>query len=148
MIPILAGWGKDAKQIAYMGIMKCPNCRNYDHFHLYEVTKKASAFFVRVATWGRKYYMICNVCEAALEVNDSEKDEFLRESMDIPTHEAVAAIWAELDETVTRAVEADLDGVQELEKAMAQLTEQHPKQHVEYVSAVFAEYLQDDDQPE
>ncbi len=148
MIPIVAGWGKDAKAIAYMGIMKCPNCRNYDHFHLYEVAKKVSAFFVPVAKWGRKYYMVCNVCEAALEVTESEKDEFLRESMELPGAEVVAAIWGELDTTVLRSVEEELDTEKELEAVVARLEGQYPKQHVEYVCAVYGESLQDEDQPE
>lgn len=34
-LPVLFGWGKKGKQVGYIGIDKCPNCKNYVHLNLY-----------------------------------------------------------------------------------------------------------------
>ena len=148
MLPIIAGWGKDAKVIAYLGISKCPNCRNYDHWQLYEVQKKVTAFFVPLAKWGAKYYMVCNVCDASYEMDAAQKEQLLKESLEIPPLETVMALWQALDDTVAQAVNAGEDLTAEVEKAVAKLEVKYPKGHVEYVCAVYAECSEEDDQPE
>jgi hypothetical protein len=148
MLPVLAGWGQNAKPIAYVGIIKCPNCRNHGHFHLYEVAKKASVFFVPVAKWGRKYYMVCGVCEAAVEVPEPEKDTILAESVELPSMEVATDIWNELDEASTKAIASGLDGERAFDEAVARLEEQYPAQHVHYVCSAFGRYLLDEDPAE
>ena len=148
MIPLIAGWGKDAKEIAYLGINKCPNCRNYDHFHLFEVSKKVSAFFVPVAKWGRQYYAVCNVCEAAQEISEDDKRRLLQESALLPSAEVAAEIWAALAATIQQSVEDASNVEAELTKTVARLEEEYSKSHVECLCGVFGEYLEDDDQPE
>jgi tetratricopeptide (TPR) repeat protein len=155
MIPIIAGWGKDAKVIAYLGIRKCPNCRNCDHWQLYEVQKKVTAFFIPVAKWGSKYYMVCNVCQASYEIDAAQKEQLLRESLEIPPLETVVACWEALDNTVLQAAEGPGDDPAKLLEdadnallmAAEQLENHYPKPHVEYVCAVYAASLLDDDKP-
>lgn len=151
MIPVIAGWGKDAKPIAYLGIIKCQNCKNYEHFHLYEIAKKASAFFVRVAKWGKKYYVVCGLCEASVEVSQSEKDEIIQESLSLPDMNTANEIWSAIDGIVLESHKAGTfndAGADTLGKAIDQLEEQYPESAVDYVRAVYVESLQDPDTPE
>ena len=156
MLPVVAGWGKDAKVIAYLGIRKCPNCRNYDHWQLYEVQKKVTAFFVPIAKWGAKYYMVCNVCEGSYEIEAAQKEQLLKESLEIPPVATVMACWEALDNAVVKATEGDGDDAAKLmehaDAALVQAAEQldnrYPKSHVEYVCVVYAEWLLDEDRPE
>lgn len=156
MLPIIAGWGKDAKVIAYLGLRKCPNCRNYDHWQLHEVQKKVTAFFVPVAKWGAKYYMVCNVCQASYEMDSAQKQQLLKESLEIPPVETVMACWESLERAILKVTEGADGNAAELMKAAdaallhaaTQLEDKYPKHHVEYVCAVYAAFLQDEDTPE
>ena len=156
MFPIIAGWGKDANVIAYIGIRKCPNCRNYDHWHLYEVKKKITAFFVPIAKWGSKYYMVCNICQASYEIDAAQKEQLLKESLEIPPMETIMACWQAIDNAVLAAAENAgddaerilVDGVTAIQQATAKLENTYPKAHVEYVCAVYVASGEDEDTPE
>lgn len=148
MIPILVGWGGSAKLFAYAGILKCPNCKNYGHFQLYEIAKKANVLFVPVAKWGKKYHLVCSICEGSLELTKAESDEVLQESIALPSPEAATAIWNEMESEVTSMTDETSDVDARLARLAAKLEGTYPKEHVEYVWATYAEYAQDTDQPE
>ena len=93
MLPVLAGWGDEAKVVGYMGILKCPNCRNYSNWVLLETKKKATVFFVPVAKWGTAYYGVCTVCEAGMEANEKEKADLLADSLKLPEIDTATEIW-------------------------------------------------------
>lgn len=69
---IITSWGKKAKLIGYIGIMKCPNCKNYTHFSLYELFSNIKLYFVTVAKYNKKRYVVCSICEAGLELNEED----------------------------------------------------------------------------
>lgn len=156
MFPIIAGWGKDAKVLAYLGLRKCPNCRNVDHWRLYEMVKKVTAFFVPVAKWGSKYYAVCNVCGVSYEMDAAQKQQLLQESLQIPPMETIMACWEALDNAVVQAAQGagdddakmwkDADAA--LQQVAGQLEKRFPKPHVDYVCAAYATWMQDEDQPE
>ena len=151
VIPMLAGWGGSAKAIAYAGIAKCENCKNYGHYYLVEAAKKASVFFIPVAKWSKKYYLVCGICEVGFEVTESEKDDILNDSVSLPDADTAQAIW---DALIAFASEDGAEGETdeaaeaEAEKKYAQLSAQYTPEHVGYVSEIFGEYLEDADQPE
>ena len=148
MIPILVGWGGSAKLLAYAGMWKCDNCKNFGHFQLYEIAKKANVFFVPVAKWGKKYYLVCSTCEASLELTNVEKDEVLQESLALPTPETATAIWDEICDGMSQ-VPTEGPG---LEEAVGALVARHKQEYsetdVDYVRAKFMASVQDDEQPE
>lgn len=148
MIPIIAGWGKDAKVIAYVGLIKCEHCRNYAHWYLYEIGKKVTLYFVPVAKWDKKWYIVCGVCEASAELNKAEKDEILQESAELPSAEDVMVIWDALTSALDRAVENGGDVAEAFDKALGRLENQHSESSIGYVYGVYMESLQDEDPPE
>jgi hypothetical protein len=151
VIPLLAGWGEGIKPIAYEGIMKCPNCKNYNHYFLVEVAKQASVFLVPVAKWSKKYYLMCSVCKFGSEVTESDKDEILIESVSLPDADVAGAIWDALMAFGSEdgaEVETDEAADAEADKLYAQLGEQYTPEDIGYVTEVFGEYLNDPDQPE
>ena len=104
-IPILFGWGKKAKEVGYIGIQKCHNCKNYAHFKLYELANNVNLYFVPVAKWNKKLYLVCSVCEAAYELDDESKEIFVEKSLNMPSSKVVDALWDEVGVIVNEEIE-------------------------------------------
>ena len=52
--------------------MACPNCKNEVFFHLAKSCGKATLFFVPILTYNTQYFMVCEGCNFAFEI-DNEK---------------------------------------------------------------------------
>lgn len=94
---LIVGWGKRGKQVAYLGIEKCPNCRNWAHINMQELSSQVRLYFVPVAKFNKKHYAVCGVCDAAWEIDASDVPRLLRESVSIPSSEQAAVIWNRID---------------------------------------------------
>ena len=90
---LIAGWGKDAKVLAFVGLMKCQNCNNYSMWYLVEISSKVKVYFIPVAKYGSKYFVMCNVCENGYEVDKDKKNEILEESVQLPEADKIVQIW-------------------------------------------------------
>lgn len=80
-LPILFGWGKKGKPIGYIGIEKCPNCKNYVHFSIYEYSNRINIYFIPVAKFNKKSYLVCPVCDAAFELTGDLKKYYFSEML-------------------------------------------------------------------
>lgn len=135
---IIVGWGKDAKQIAYMGLLKCNNCNNYSHFHLYEIANKIKLYFVPVAKFNKKYILGCSVCNSGIEIDEDKKNELIALSVDLPNEQSITEIWAALDKEFTKFIngKSSLKSDQFLEPAnivKESLKSKYSSEHIEYV---------------
>ena len=106
-VPVFFGWGKKGKVVGYIGIDKCPNCKNYVHFQLYEYANNVNLYFVPVAKWNKKIYLVCSQCEAAWELKDDLKEEMLDKALRTPDPKVIDLIWDRVDEIVAK----DLDNL-------------------------------------
>ena len=95
-IPIIFGWGKKGKQVGYIGIDKCPNCRNYTHLFLYEYANNINIYFVPVAKFNKKLYLVCSTCDAAWELTEELKKEMLEVSVITLDVATTTYIWNEV----------------------------------------------------
>lgn len=149
---IFYGWGKDLKQIAYAGVEKCPNCKNFGHFSLCENSSYASLYFVTVAKWNKKYFLMCELCQKGCEIDAAGKDELLRMTIAIPPKEHVAEIWNRLEIAYTDAEAMPGDHTKAfaytLNAALMQLKSAYSENHVAYVANRYAQWLKDDDGPQ
>lgn len=148
---IFYGWGKDLKQIAYVGIEKCRNCKNFGHFWLCENSSYASLYFVTVARWSKKYFLMCELCQRGFEIDKTAKDDLLRTTVSLPTRSQVEEIWNRLDKAYSEAVtsageQGDLI-FRNVDEAVQQLSVRHSRMHISYVSNRYADWLGDDDPP-
>lgn len=75
---ILFGYKKGGKRIAYVGFHNCNNCNNLTNFYLYETSFRPTLYFVPIAKFNVKYFMMCSICEGGIEI-DKEKALALRE---------------------------------------------------------------------
>ncbi len=108
-VPILFGWGKKGKQIGYIGIDKCPNCKNYAHFNLYEYANNFRLYFIPILKWNKKIYLVCSRCEAAWELDDEMKKVFIAESLTSPNQEITTLIWNK----VGKIIEININSIME-----------------------------------
>jgi hypothetical protein len=90
---MIVGWGRESKQLAYLGIRKCPNCKNYSNHHMYLTQRKVTAYFIPVAKFNKKYFYACAICQAGYEIEESSKDDFLSYSARIPNEFDFNRIW-------------------------------------------------------
>lgn len=148
---IVFGWGKDAKKIAYLGIVKCSRCRNYSHHFIYEVAKKINVYFIPVAKYDKKYFVACNVCNGGLEIEEAQKQEFLQKSLKIPEPNKVNAIWTACINTMNRYIStpdtASLPGDELFKNIMNELKQTYQESEAWYVLSIFLEYLRDPERP-
>lgn len=145
-VPILFGWGKKGKVAGYVGIDKCPNCKNYSHFQLYEYANNVNLYFIPVAKWNKKIYLVCSSCDAAWELNDELKEEMLDKALKSPSPDIVNKIWDKVDEIVDKDFAAIIEKEPEnwvelmVEKCIAKLCDE--VSDVAAIREVTLKYLQ------
>lgn len=158
---ILVGWGKKAKQLAFTGIEKCRNCKNWCRFDLYEMSRRVTLYFVPVAKWGKTYYVVCHTCQAGFEVGEPEAQELLRKSVGLPDALNTEMLFLTLvqnerfvrdacrkehgasDAEVRQIVRGQFD----IGKYTALYRGRYRDDEIAYALSVFATYLHDDDLP-
>lgn len=142
------GWGKNAKPVAYMGMAKCPHCRNYAHIQLCEVKKKISVMFVPVAKFDTHHYAVCSVCGNPVEIPPEAVDEWLRDSAIVPSQQQFSEIWSAFADVASdENILTVEDGVTALKARAQELEKRYSRDHIEVVLGTFIEYLGDDDRP-
>lgn len=94
-LPVVFGWGKKGKVIGYVGIDKCPNCKQYVHFSIYEYSNRINVYFVPVAKFNKKHYLVCPVCEAAYELTGELKEHYFYEMFNSMSPEDTEEIFSE-----------------------------------------------------
>lgn len=94
---IIGGWGEKSKKIADAGILKCRNCKHNTAFEVHDLTKNASLFFVPVAKWGKKTYLVCTICTAGFEISETDKNKLLQDIASLPSNEISMQLWNKID---------------------------------------------------
>jgi hypothetical protein len=60
------------KYIGPLGHFQCPNCRQVSQWDVYDIEKRATAFFVPVFKYASQRVIICSRCGAGAEVTKAE----------------------------------------------------------------------------
>ncbi len=156
MIPVFFGWGDKAKDIGYAGIEKCPHCKNYTHFYLKEIAKSFSLYFIPVAKWDRKVYLVCPICEACYELDENDKKYYFDLMYRALSPEKTQDLWADALNCFSNFVEAgnkDLSQqsvlIEMLKNTFDELKYKYgDSDYVKDVVGKAFKYIVDDDKPE
>ena len=97
---LIVGWGKGAKKLGYLGMMKCRNCNKTSHFYLYELANNIKLYFISVVKYNKEYIVGCTSCESGFKVEPEKKDEILNLCKRIPPEAGFARIWNRLDQKI------------------------------------------------
>ena len=151
---IFYGWGKDLRQIAYAGIEKCQNCRNHSHFWICESASYAELYFIKLAKWNKKSFLMCETCQRGVELAQSKINEIISTTIALPSYDSVCEMWKQLDSNVSESASGLTDGHEIMEaiqasiaKSSTQLRERIDPGHVDYVVSRFVRFLSDTDVP-
>ena len=142
---LIAGWGKDAKNLAFVGIHKCSHCNNYSPMSLYEVARKISIYFVPVAKFQKRYFVVCPVCDSSYELEAHKKNELLRESVELPDEETASNIWGDLSTWLEELSNRGEDPARIGEMAVRELEKEYDPKHVAYIVNCYRESGADSD---
>lgn len=154
-IPVIFGWGKKGKVIGYVGIDKCPNCKNYVHFSVYEYANNVNVYFISVAKFNRKNYLVCPVCDTAYELTGNLKEHYFEEMYNCMDSEITQDIFSKSLQIISNNfVEILEDENMEMEDKVAILINMcvdkinkkyHNKKYVDKVARIALKCLLDKD---
>lgn len=157
-LPVVFGWGKKGKPIGYVGIDKCPNCKHYVHFSIYEYSNRVNVYFVPVVKFNKKHYLVCPVCDAAYELTGELKDYYFSQMYSSMNSEDTQEIFSRSVEIIADNFEKilDVDDDNASEKVQQLIDEcikdLNPKYHnldyIDKVARLALKYLLDKDKPE
>jgi len=154
---IIYGWGKDLKQVAYAGVEKCPNCKNYGHFWICEHSSHATLYFIKVAKWNKKVLYMCEICKQGWEIEEAAKEDAIKRTIGLPTGDQCLQIWTRLESAVNAALtgggeKGKEETVQLIRNAITatakELKATYQDDQVGYVAGRFIAYLSDQDRPQ
>jgi len=159
---IILGWGKKAKQLAFIGIEKCENCKNWCRFDLYKMSRRITLYFVPVAKWGKTYYAVCSTCEAGFEISEPQAQELLKKSVHLPDASETERLWLNLMGVEQWAREAGrkefgASGAEvrqvlrdqfDINQYAEQWRGRYTDDEIAYALPLFRKYLEDNDLPE
>jgi len=145
---VLFGWGKESSKICDAGIMKCDNCNNYSTFEVRELARKASLYFVPVAKWDRKYYLVCYTCQYGYELNIETKNKIFKEMQSLPNNNVSAIMWKAMHNIVALEIQrlkdykGDSYAEEILRKMKSELLEINCKEKdINYLLPLYFKYL-------
>ncbi len=141
---INVGLGKDSEELAYLGCVKCPNCKNHSHFSLYAVTDKLKLYFVSVTKFNTKYFTVCSICSSGYQVDKNKKNKMLVESSRRPDKKTFTVIRDRLDETVSAFKNAGYFPQEDFLEKVGALKKLYPSEHVDYVVHSFINWIFDE----
>ncbi|MBT4560134.1 MAG: zinc-ribbon domain-containing protein [Planctomycetes bacterium] len=146
---LYVSWGKKGKLIAYAGIEKCSNCLNWTHFSFFETKKKVNVYFIPVAAWDKKTYLVCGLCEAAVELAEHSARDLITECQGLPPQDKAIEIWDYIADNFESALKSNNN---ELEGAIPCLVEQlnnrYPEDWVRYIFGRLIQSVHADNPPE
>ena len=157
-LPVVFGWGKKGKPIGYVGIDKCPNCKHYVHLSIYEYSSRINVYFVPVAKFNKKHYLVCPVCDAAYELTGDLKDHYFAEmfsSMNADDTQDIFSSSIEIisdnfGETLERE-DIDMDEKVQILIDMCikkMNSKYHNEEYIDKVARMAFKYLIDQDKPQ
>lgn len=144
---LIAGWGKNAKNLGTVGLHRCERCHNPVLVDLYEVKKKVSLYFVPVAKWDSHFFLICTTCDGSIEITRELKDKLLQESLRHPPPETLIEIWNDVIECLGKVSSDDESGdvlKAKIGEMRERLAARYSRDHVDYVLSKYLELLRHD----
>lgn len=136
----LLNWGSKGKRVCSGGIHFCDNCKHITTTEVRVIEKSVGLFFVPVARWDKKFYLVCNVCSAGVPILSEKTGEFIRLVTSGPSDALALKIC---DRVLHIFVEGDYMSSEEKLNSFPEVTttllekEGYKKEHIENIIPVF-----------
>ena len=70
---IIFGWGRETiKDLGPVEEHICPNCRNKKYWHLIQLRKWFSLFFIPLIPYEGSYSLLCPICKQGISLDEKE----------------------------------------------------------------------------
>lgn len=144
---IVAGWGKGLRPIGYWGILKCSNCKNYTHFNLCELSNNIKLYFITVAKYNKKKYLVCPVCECGFDVTEEKFSELIEKMPQRFDKEKTEKIWEFVDAEFTSINADQLNNINNyISNIKAKLVSNYGnEENLSEIIYTYFQYISDDD---
>lgn len=100
-IPLIFGWGKNSKEVGYIGLQKCPVCNHFANFTINEVANNIKVYFIPIAKYNKKRYVVCGRCQNGWELDEDKYNILMLESMKAFTPERTLELWKDISKAIT-----------------------------------------------
>jgi len=134
---IIGGWGKKSKKIADAGLLKCKNCNNTAAFEVRELANTASLYFIPVAKWNKKTYLVCPICEAGYELSEDDAKKLMQEIASLPSNDTSTEIWNKVDALFVGFMKENKNFEEWNDFAKNELSKHYKKDDAEYVLSCY-----------
>lgn len=127
-IPFVFGWGKKHKELGYLGIHRCSVCNSFAHFTINEVADKIKIYFIPIAKYNTKRFLVCGRCNNGLQLNAEAVNSLIADSLKSFTPEKTHEMWKEISEAIKNS-----DNSQEtFDGYLAQITQKYGESNYVY----------------
>ena len=148
---IYASWGKKAKMIGYWGILKCSNCKNYSHHDIYEMGNNVKLYFLTVAKYNNKKFLVCPICDSGYELSDETYTQLISKLPSKFTREKTIEIWDKLNTEFVRflsEIEENSSFEVFFDEIVSVLVDKYGnKENIEEIVSTYLQYTTDEDMP-
>lgn len=145
---VLFGWGRESVKISDAGILKCNNCKNYTTFEIRATARKVSLYFIPVAKWDRKYYLVCITCQYGFEIDEKSKNDILEDIKLLPNNIESGLIWNEIDNIFVEQVnKLKVNKDEEYYETLINNTKllsselNYDKNHINYILSIYFKFI-------
>ena len=140
---LIGGWGQKSKKIADAGLLTCKHCHNTSLFELRELSKALSLYFVPIAKWNKKTYLVCSICDMGYELSENDTRKLLQEVVTLPDNNTLSEIWNKMDLLFTKFMNENknLEGWSDFVKGV--LSKWHKADDITYVLSCYNQGLLD-----
>lgn len=151
---VFYGHGEEFRPIAHAGIEQCPVCNQFFNFHIYEDSAYFTLYFVPVARWNQKYFLVCHGCRQRFTLQPHEHERLLQWSVNVPPHEICVEIWNRLYTTLASvqslhptAEQNATTSFHAVRNTVDLLRQNYRHEHVTYVMERFVHLMTDHPRP-
>lgn len=139
---LILNWGEKTKKVTDTTLDFCSICKRATPFEIRYEKKTAGAFFISVASWNKKYYLVCERCSNGFSIKQDKVDFALVKYSEAPEQLLATEIFREIEKFFI-----DGDYIKSLDfesfnrEISDKLKEEYNKKDVEFVLEVFNKML-------
>jgi len=103
----------------------------------------ASAFFIPIAKWNKKTYLVCPICEAGYKLSEDDTKKLLQDIASLPSSDISTELWNKIDVLFVKFMKENKNIEEWNDFAKKELSTKHKADDIEYVLSCYNQNLLD-----
>lgn len=135
---ILVNWGNKTKEVTDITLDYCNICQRPTPFEIRYEKKTAGAFFISLASWDKKYYLVCHRCSNGFLIKNEAVQNKLLEYSEAPSIEKSAEIFKKIEKEFIDGNYMTIEKIDSFKSDMHnKLKNDYSDKDINYVLSVF-----------